>query len=209
MSAKLLQKSSNKFLQQSLPENLIANKGLGKKQAQKYGEKPSFHRKTVWDKAQEMERQCAGHWAMFWERLREKELENTGKRKPLKFCVFHVSRVGDGKPGLEGKRKTLLFPEIDLLKNRINRALGGKIIDYLNQQVKNVPDQLLATALRPVCQGIHSAVPVPEMLGGCKVGGGLEKPWQEGGKVKSILLATPFALFQKKKFTWLFFCCKK
>lgn len=108
-------KSLNRFLQSSLPENLIPNKRLGH----------AFRTEISSNNAKSVERECLGQWVFSWNTLERQKSHATHR------CISHRS-LRDTDP----ERKTFISPATHRLGDSINRALGGNILEHLDDYIR-------------------------------------------------------------------------
>ena len=118
MSQKWLQKSSNIYLQQAVPENLIPSKRLGKR------ERLRPKGRTLKDHYSRMERKICNQWAFSWKSSR-RAMQQGGE--PLLQAPLPRANCP------HFPRKNLLSPTIHMLNHRISGAVGGNIVEHLNK----------------------------------------------------------------------------
>ena len=134
MTPKLLQKKSNRFLQLALPENLAANKRIGKRE--KYYHRPGVAANNL----RGMEKRILGQWAFSWN-MYKKRMEKE-QSLPCRSRPENSSRISQFPPSLAVRFPILPFaspcflvtPSLYILQERINRALGGNVIQYLKDK---------------------------------------------------------------------------
>ena len=161
MTPKLLQKKSNRFLQLALPENLIANKRIGKRE--KYNHRPG----TAANNLRGVEKRILGQWALSWnmyKKIREKQ-------QSLRRDVSTMEKTGH--PGLFPRARFislaltfpffLVTPGLYILHDKISRALGGNVIHYLKSTVN--PQGGEATPMAPVKASANYSAPPCEARG--------------------------------------------
>ena len=158
MTPKLLQKKSNRFLQLALPENLIANKRIGKRE--KYNHRPGAAANNL----RGMEKRILGQWAFSWNMYKKRMVPSVQSKKGMAHMLCKGAEgtmLRKGKP--ENMEKTaqlpqggwqplpfprarfttlppcaahpcfLVTPSLYILQDRISRALGGNVIQYLKE----------------------------------------------------------------------------
>ena len=164
MTPKLLQKKSNRFLQLALPENLIANKRIGKRK--KYNHFPRAAAKNLGA----MEKRILGQWAFSWNMYKKTMKKQQGeisfppritqvhRPESMKTQVHDVTQdkgfalprarfttlpPSAGTDFLSGPGSAfscfLVSPSLYILQDRISRALGGNLIQYLKQSNTVIP----------------------------------------------------------------------
>ena len=159
MTPKLLQKKSNRFLQLALPENLIANKRIGKRE--KYHHRPGAAANNL----RGMEKRILGQWAFSWnmnKKRMEKQRTEISTARPEKMGPLGPAQPVAGFTPLHQRCIPLPFPRARLttlpqvsrsarnpcflvapslyiLQDRISRALGGNVIQYLKKSLPVIP----------------------------------------------------------------------
>ena len=136
MSQRLPQKKSNKFLQQPLPENLIANKPLGKREKQR----PKGG--VIFQNYSRMERDIRNNWLFSWSRSLVHP-HHPPSTERSRFCA-PVERV----EAIDFPRKKLIAPPFHLTEMAISRAVGGKLVEHFND-LNSSPAQDFVESSRP------------------------------------------------------------
>ena len=164
MTPKLLQKKSNRFLQLALPENLIANKRIGKRE--KYHHRPGAAANNL----RGMEKRILGQWAFSWNMNKKRiEKQRTGisTARPEKLGAKHLAQPGKPLPFPRARLTNLpgysfhsypcflVAPNLFILQDRISRALGGNVIQYLKKSLPVIPSGKGMPLLMPQAKENH------------------------------------------------------
>ena len=174
MSQKLLQKTGNKFLQLALPENLIANKRIGKRE--RYRTRPGAVHKNHF----RMEGSFFRQWLFSWNTLKERRPQEHGKTLGTKSVhPFTLGSSGKGvtqfielnapfpqitwndlhgMPWME-QPVFLVTPAFHIIGHRISRAVGGNIIQHLNQHVRGNRDSATLKSIEKDVPVAPNAIP--------------------------------------------------
>lgn len=138
----MLQRKSNRYLQQPFPENLVPSKPLGKRERFRPRSRTLFKNYSI------MEEEMCHQWIFFWNgqamqgsththNILAKVRENAGH--------ITLGTVSGGKSALWQQPleqrcqtppgKSIISPANHILKLAVNRAVGGKIVQHLNESV--------------------------------------------------------------------------
>ncbi len=155
MSPKLLQKTSNKFLQLTPPENLIPNKRMGKR------ERFRSRLQTALNTQSRMEREFCREWVFSWNTL-EKRMQPQERKyskrgsESIKLSVCIPRGQGSATPP-----RSLVAPDTYILSSNCSRAVGGNLMEHLNQYVRGgtgtEKNQFVADFIPPCGKGENSS----------------------------------------------------
>ena len=136
----MLQKTSNKFLQQALPENPMVNKPIGKRK-----EYRPFPR-TVGKKINRMESSLLKEWLLSWNILKAKMQQQSGdsgqgnvKEEVFQSIKLYTSLARIPRKWMRSQEccNYLIAPAFSIANHGINRAVGGNLIQHLNEYTRN------------------------------------------------------------------------
>ena len=123
MSQKWLEKSSNIYLQQAVPENLIPSKRLGKRE--KF--RPKGKRRDIQPLLYSIKEKTVNQWRLSFQTKRKNLQQRSLGEKPL--LQAPCQRLAPP----HFPRKDLLSPGSHIVSHRISAAVGGNILEHLNQ----------------------------------------------------------------------------